>query len=131
MLGRRKKEWKEVRKSLHGINRSIAYTSCHSLYYPNLAESSLTAIRAAYQFNLLWVNEIYEGGIEQTAKHDRRDCIYYIGRGYTPKDRGLTHNWEPVYELWKEVDRDSMFEGMPNMKWTEFQLMAIEKEGCK
>jgi hypothetical protein len=91
----------------------------------------VTECRAAYQFKPLWVNEIYEGGIEQSAKRDRRDRIYYIGRGYTPKERGLTYYWEPVYELSKEVDRGSMFEEMPNMRWRGFQLMAIEKEGCE
>jgi hypothetical protein len=95
-----------------------------------MAESSPRShIRAAYEFKLWWVNEIYEGGIEQTARGNTRDRIYYVGRGYTPKERGLTYYWEPVYELSKEVDFDSMFEEMPNMKWTGFQLMAIEKEG--
>ena len=45
--------------------------SCHNFYYPNMAESLLTECRAA----LLWVNEIYEGGIEQSAKCDRHNRI--------------------------------------------------------
>jgi hypothetical protein len=94
-----------------------------------MEEPSVRAIRPAYDFKLWWVNEIYEGGIEQTARGNTRDRIYYVGRGYTPKERGLTYYWEPVYELSKEVDSYSMFEEMPNMKWTGFQLMAIEKEG--
>jgi hypothetical protein len=106
------------------------YTSCHSFYYPKMAES-LTECCAAYDFKLVWVDEIYERGIEQTAKGDRRDRMYYIGKGYTPKERGLTFYWEPTYELSSEVGRDTMFEKMPNMKWRGFQLMALEKEGCE
>jgi hypothetical protein len=90
-----------------------------------------SSVRAAYHFKLWWVNEIYERGIEQTAEGDRSDRIYYIGRGFTPKETGLTYYWQPIYELSKEVDRERMFEKMPNMKWTGFQLMAIEKEGCE
>jgi hypothetical protein len=88
--------------------------------------------RAAFQVKLLRVDEIYEGGIEETAEGDKRNRIYYIGRGYTPKERGLTYYWQPVYEVSKEFefDRDRMFEEMPNVKWPGFQLMAIEKEGC-
>jgi hypothetical protein len=59
-----------------------------------------------------WVNEIYEGGIEETAKGDRNNRIYYIGRGFTPKERGLMYYWQPTYQLLRG-----------------FQLMAIEKEG--
>jgi hypothetical protein len=91
---------------------------------------SLTECHVAYDFKLLWVNEIYEEGIEQTSKGDRNDRIYYVGRGYTPKEVGLTFYWEPIYELSKEVKRERMFENMPDLKWSGFQLMAIEKEGC-
>jgi hypothetical protein len=91
---------------------------------------SQTECFAAYQFKLLWVNEIYEEGIEETSKGDRNDRIYYIGRGYTPKEKGLTYYWEPVYELSKEVERETMFEKMPDLKWSGFKLMAIEREGC-
>jgi hypothetical protein len=91
----------------------------------------LGGFRPVYQFKPWWVNEIYDGGIEQTAKGDRRDRIYYIGRGYTPKERGLTFYWQPVYELSEEVDRERILEKMPNMKWKGFQLMAIEKKGCE
>lgn len=94
-----------------------------------MAEPPVRKIRAAYDFKLWWVNEIYEGGIENTARGNTRDRIYYVGRGYTPKEKGFTYYWEPVYDLSKEVDFDSMFEEMPNMKWVGFQLMAIEKEG--
>jgi hypothetical protein len=112
------------------INRSIAYTNCWSIYCAKMVlPPPRRDIRAAYDFKLWWVNEIYEGGIEQTARGTTRDRIYFVGRGYTPKERGLTYYWEPVYELSKEVDFDSVFEEMPNMKWTGFQLMAIEKEG--
>jgi hypothetical protein len=96
-----------------------------------MAESSLTVCRAAYHFKLWWVNEVYERGIEQIAEGDRNDRIYYSGRGYTPKERGLTYYWEPIFELSKEVDRERMFEEMPDMKWTGFKLMVIEKEGCE
>jgi hypothetical protein len=77
------------------------------------------------------VNEVYEGGIEQTAERDRSDRIYYIGKGFTPKETGLTYYWQPIYEVSKEVDRERMFEKMPNIEWKGFQLMAIEKEGCE
>jgi hypothetical protein len=80
-------------------------------------------------FKLWWVDEIYEGGIERIAEGDRRDRIYYVGRGSTPKERRLAWYWQPIYELSKEVDRESMFEEMPNMEWKGFRLMAIEKEG--
>jgi hypothetical protein len=72
--------------------------------------------------------------VELSNQQNVTDAIaysYYIRRGYTLKERGLTYYWEPIYELSKEVDRGSMFEEMPNIKWRGFQLMAIEKEGCK
>jgi hypothetical protein len=86
---------------------------------------------ASYEFKLLWVNEIYESGIERSSKGDKSDRIYYIGRGDTPRERGLMYYWEPVYELSKDFEHDhaSVFEEMPNMKCRGFQLMAIEKEG--
>jgi hypothetical protein len=62
--------------------------------------------RAAFQVKLLRVDEIYEGGIEETAEGDKRNRIYYIGRGYTPKERGLTYYWQPVYEVSKEFEFD-------------------------
>jgi hypothetical protein len=92
---------------------------------------SLTECCAAYDFKLVWVNEIYARGIEETARGNRLDRIYYMGRGSTPKERGLTCYWEPVYEISKELDSDCMFEERPNMKWMGFRLMAIEKEGCE
>jgi hypothetical protein len=67
--------------------------------------------------------------VELSKQQEVTHANAYIMLGYTPKERGLTYYWEPVYELSKEVDFYSMFEEMPNMKWMGFQLMAIEKEG--
>jgi hypothetical protein len=105
-------------------------TNFHSFYNLKMAES-LTECRAAYQFKLWWVDEIYEGGIEQIAEGDRSDRIYNIGIGYTPKERGLTYYWQPIYELSEDFDRLRMFKIKPDMECVGFQLMAIEKEGCE
>jgi hypothetical protein len=62
-------------RSYYELLIAALHASCHSFYYPNIVES-LTECRATYQLKYLWVNEIYEGGIEETAKGDRNDRIY-------------------------------------------------------
>jgi hypothetical protein len=94
--------------------------------------SKMAESRPAYKFKDFWVNQIYGGGIEQTTEIEVKndDRIWFRGRDYTPKERGLTYYWEPLYHhLLEEIHLERITDRMPDTEWTGYRLMAIQKDG--